>query len=94
MRFPTDYNPHSYFTSNWTINARTERPHAGTRGVQFVLVDADTGVPVPLPTVADYAGASVPVARVWAHHAVLSTPTGDVWVNPARYGWRIVVAPA
>lgn len=82
---------HSYYPSLYTNAWRTERPHTGTRGVEFVLVDADTGAPVPSPVDVDYAGERVPVVRVWAHHVVVRTRTGDVWLNPRKYGWRITV---
>ena len=82
----------SYYPSLHTNAWRTERPHTGTRGAAFALVDADTGAPVPCPVDVDYAGELVPVVHVWAHHIVVRTrAAGDVWLNPARYGWRIIV---
>lgn len=93
MRFPSEH-PLSYYPVDPYARSRTRHPSTGaTSPCAFALVDADTGERVTRAAV-EYNGEPAPVVRVWASHVVLSTSTGDVWINPRRFGWRIVVAPA
>lgn len=86
---------HSYYPSDPYAASRTRRVDTGdTRGVEFKLFNVATGEPVPYPVDVDYAGELVPVVTVWAHHMVVRTRAGDVWLSPRNYGWRILTVPA
>jgi len=55
---------------------------------RYELVDAN-GAPIRVPVTVDHDGVPVRVYRIGEHHMVGHTLSGDVWLPPERYGWRI-----